>query len=88
MPSCFQLIPKGSDEPSKMVDIDAAICEHLGIEFSTEFWALGWYNSIGLGLAMGRNWDELKDILISDPELVKVIDFLQERYNVSAWYER
>jgi hypothetical protein len=87
MPSCFQLIKKGSKEPSIIHDVDEELYNHFGMEINPEEWYRDWYNSIGVGLALGHSFSKLRTIYSEFPELIKVVDYLEENYLVDAWYE-
>ena len=85
MPACFQLTKRGEKEPSTLHDVDRVICEKLGIECSEKKWAFGWYSIIGLLFAMGKTFDEVREVLGSS-ELLLVLDVLEENYTVNSWH--
>lgn len=89
MPNCFTLTQKGQEHPDKLQDIDEAICRHLGIPIHDKYWAVGWYNYVGLMLACGRSFDGIREAAIKDGnnDMVKVVDFLSANYTPNAWYE-
>jgi hypothetical protein len=41
-------------------DIDAEICNFMGVLINPENWAFGWYDSICGRLAYGRTFEEIK----------------------------
>ena len=83
MPNCFQLLRNGT--PVNLVDVDKEMCKAFGAECDPDKWYRSWYNIIGFGLALGRTWDDLREI---DPEDVDVVDWLEANYTVKAWAER
>ena len=87
MPRCFQLFKKGSQEPSKFEDVDDAICEHFGVTPDPDTYYQDWYDVIGLALAMGYDWDGIRRVLKSSTEILKIVDFLEEHYSPTAWWE-
>ena len=94
MPNCFQLIGKSSAVAEKFYDIDNELCKHLGVEVSQTQYYRGWYDSIGMLVAMGRTWADIREVCAKDiegdpgdPELGKIIDWLSENYNTKSWYE-
>ena len=87
MPNCFQLINRETGKADAFQDIDEAICWDLGWPVDEERYAHGWYDSIGLGLARGRTFEELRDYFVDAEELLQIIDWLDARYTPDAWYE-
>jgi hypothetical protein len=85
MPNCFQLTRKGETEPIKLIEIDEELCKHFNTPVDPKYWFRAWYHIIGLGLAMGSTWDKLRE---DYPELLEVIDYLDENYTSNAWCER
>lgn len=84
MPSCFQLTRKGDTEPSNLQHIDRCICQALDIPFSEDQWAGGWYNSIGLLLAVGKTFDEILDMQLSNH---RIVAYLAEHYTSDSWHQ-
>lgn len=76
MPNCFILIPKGQEEEELLVTVDVE-CDPL-------YWHRGWADSIGLGLACGKTFEQLREIL---PSMIDIIDFLDANYTTDAWAE-
>ena len=94
MPNCFQLFRKGSNEPASLQKVDEEICAHLQIPCDPKLWAHGWYNIIGFSIAMGCHLgsQELRDkvarVTDNDPDVVKILTFLECCYSSDAWVER
>lgn len=84
MPACFQLFPKGSDTPARFSEIDDAMRLHFGAPPDAERYYESWYDIEGLGLAMGFDWDRMRQI---NPDRAHIIDWLAERYTSDAWTE-
>ena len=98
MSNCFQLTRKGATEPSTLVEVDNAICANFGVEPGDD-WFCNWYNSIGLALACGRTFDQIRaDCRYVDTDeayirahymmLTRIATFLEQNYDVYAWAER
>jgi len=89
MPNCFSLTRKSNPEagPVKLTLIDEELCSHLGVEVHPEYWVHGWYNSIGLMLAMGKSWDECREIFKDSDVLLPIIDYLEANFITDAWAE-
>lgn len=87
MPNCFALTRKGCNEPESLIAVDEAICAHLGVEIHPVNYVDGWYDSVGFMLAMGRNWQQIREAGFSGKNLPKIIDFLEANYISSAWAE-
>lgn len=86
MPNCFELIRKGETEPSTLISVDIAICEHLDMPVDPKRYADSWYDIIGLGLACGKTLAEIAAIEADYPTTVKICDFLAENYTVNTFY--
>ena len=87
MPVCFQLFKKGSTEPEVFQDIDVEICNHFGVEVDDVKWYCDWYDCIGVLLATGRTFQQVKEVHHSWKELCKVVDFLEDNYTTRSWRE-
>ena len=87
MPNCLTLTSKATNEPTSFVQIDEEICAHLGVPVHPTKYVHGWYDTIGLCLAMGKTFDEQRRIFAECPELLKIIDYLDEHYIPDSWAE-
>ena len=86
MPNCFTLTKIGENEPTRFVEVDNEICEHFGVEPHPEYFYHDWYDTIGLLLALGKSFEEIKVSGFSE-KTVKIVEFLETRYTSSAWYQ-
>lgn len=87
MPRCFTLTKKGTDKRAVLQDIDAEMRVHFGEPPDNERWLWHWYACIGLALAHGKTWDEQRELLEDSPELLKIIDYLEDHYVPDCWSE-
>ena len=87
MPNCFTLTKKGEDKPARFQVIDDEMREHFGEPPNANKWLLGWYDCVGLALACGRTWDEIREVFGDSHEYLKIIDYLEERYVSDCWFE-
>lgn len=89
MPSCFQLINKETGEAEKFSKIDDKICAYFGVKPDPKKYVYLWYDIIGFNLATGKSFEEQREMewLKNDPELMQIIDFLDENYTSNNWYE-
>lgn len=85
MPNCFTLTRKGENKPSNFQDIDEAMCKAFNAPVHPDNWYRNWYNTIGMGLAMGNSWDKLREIF---DDQVDLIDWVELNYTVDTWHER
>lgn len=92
MPNCFNLTRKTAtnEGPVKLAQIDDELCKHLGVVADPVKYHLGWYDSVGFGLATGLTFDQLRKMCkdSGDTELLPVIDFLDANFTALAWSER
>ena len=87
MPNCFTLTDKTTGERAVFAYIDNDMRKHFNQPDDPDKYLWGWYDIIGLGLALGNSWDELRSINATYPEMLDVIDYLEERYTPDAWYQ-
>jgi len=91
MPNFYVLKNKVGDSKkgnAQFFAIDEALCEHFKAPVHPEKWFRDWENCVGVALATGKSWDYLRDTFKGDPEIVQVIDFLDEHYDVDCGYTR
>jgi hypothetical protein len=62
--------------------------KHFGAPEDKRHWYCGWYDSIGLLLATGKSWREIREVFSDDPEIIKIATWLEEHFDVESWYER
>lgn len=84
MPVCFTLTPHGSNEPESLTSIDDKMCAYFGVMPDEKYYYAEWVDTEGLSLAMGMDWDWLRE---NYPERVEIINFLAERYSTECWRE-
>lgn len=98
MPDCFTLTRKGESQPAGLQEIDDGMCIEFGEEPDEKRWLWGWYDTIGYGLALGRDWTQLREQFAEDPaesertnmfrrRMLAVIDWLETHYTPNAWAE-
>ena len=98
MPNCFTLTRKGESQPASMQAIDDLLRIEFGEEPDPEQWLWGWYDTIGFGLALGKNWAQLREQFAEDPaesertnlarrRKLAVIYWLEANYVSNAWAE-
>ena len=99
MPNCFTLTRKGENAPASLQTIDDLMRVAFGEEPDPKRWLWGWYDVVGFGLALGRDWTQLREQYAEDPaesertntfhrQMLTVIDWLDEHYTTDAWAER
>ena len=99
MPNCFSLTRKGESEPASLQAIDDEMRVEFGEEPDPKRWLWGWYDTIGLSLALCRTWEQIRDEYIPDDaedevdvefcqRMLRIIDWLEENYVPNAWAER
>jgi hypothetical protein len=98
MPACFTLTRKGESKPAILQEIDDEMRVEFGEEPDPEQWLWGWYDTIGYGLALGRDWAQLREQFAEDPaesertnmfrrRMLAVIYWLEANYIPNAWAE-
>lgn len=98
MPNCFQLVRKTDPEASPVVftTIDTEMCRHFNVKCDPVEWHHGWYDIIGLSLAYGKTFDQLKETYIGyireaedawDIHMLDIINWLDANFVSDAWAE-
>lgn len=92
MPNCYSLTPINGTEPERLIAIDEKMCAHFGAEPHPTLWFRNWENNIGMLLACGRSWEEIKKACKEDGtefgnELFEVAEWLEQHYTSDAWAE-
>jgi len=98
MPACFTLTRKGESTPSSLQHIDDEMRQAFCEEPDEVRWLWGWYDTIGYGLALGRDWAQLREQFAEDPaeseqtnmfrrRMLAVIYWLEANYIPNAWAE-
>ena len=87
MPVCFQLTKKGETKPSAINDIDKDLWDTFadGEPEGNDKYFANWYNTVGMMLAMGKTWEEIKEVYKDND--ISVIEYLEENYSPYAWRE-
>ena len=91
MPAYFQLYPKNSDEPAKFADVDDKMRAHFNAPPDPDKYLCGWYDSIGMRLALGQSFDEIRAEWFSYneaegyDELIDILDWLEANYTPNSW---
>ena len=84
----FSLTRKGESVPAKLMDVDAEFCAILGKPVDPVKWVSGWYGSIGMMLAFGRDIAYIREAVIGYPyeaDLLLICDAIEANYSVSCW---
>ena len=87
MPNYFALTPKGETERASLQEVDDLLCAAFGVQPDPELWFRNWYNTIGLGFALGHSPARIREIWAEDAPRTEVLDWILARYDVEAWYE-
>lgn len=92
MPNCFQLISKETGKPAVFAHIDTEMRIALGEPPDEDKYLHSWYDIVGLALAMGAELPAIRERFTNGespwPEMVKIVDYLDEHYTSKAWAER
>ena len=92
----YELMNKLTGEIPTLDDIDYQICRLLGKPYNRQhFCHLGnkpeyrdffnWNNTVGLAMAMGKTWDEIRALWSDDDEILRICDYLEEHYDIINW---
>ena len=81
----FKLNSKETGETIHPAKADDAMREFFGAEPDPSNWFEGWYDSIGFSFAVGKNFEEVRELWDFKAH---IIDFIQENYDVDCGYCR
>ena len=70
---------------SDFIALDNAIAESFGEEPHEVHWCRGWMNSVGFALAVGKTFDEVKQMFHYDEETVQITEWLAQRYDNTSY---
>ena len=102
MPACFQLFRKTAPEDGavKLSQIDDEICAHFGVTPHPVNYHAWWYDIIGFRLAMGKDWNNIREDLrerqdqANEPDLkehynhlLDITDWLEANFTADSWYQ-
>lgn len=101
MPVCFQLYRIGSQTPEIFQKLDDEMREHFGAPPDPDHYLNGWYDSIGIRLAMGKSFHQIKEEFEKYREEFKVeaseksdiygnllciLEYIKERFTPNSFY--
>ena len=89
MPNCFTLTAIGNREPSTLNDIDVELWDKFngGEPKGNNQYLWGWYDNIGLQLALGWSWSKIIKSYKKGSDLHMLAEYLSENFTQNAWYE-
>lgn len=93
MPSCVQFKSRASSEIAMLAAVDESVCSHFHVDPDPERFYEGWFDTIGLLLAMDRRGVELRDeirrVWGDDDSQMKLMlelaKFLEATYDIGSW---
>ena len=90
MANYFQLFERDSEHPASFQDIDDKMRLFFNQPASATEWLWGWYDIIGLRLACGQSFDQIKEECerLHMDELVKAATWLDYNYRSECWARR
>ena len=100
MPNCFTLTRIGESKPTALQVIDNEMCKYFDAHTDPQYFYKGWYDYIGLLLAIGWDWTKIKHHLegellcATNPSAVgwfgDMLDmalWLEANFIPNAWYQ-
>ena len=69
----------------KLIELDEQFCEELGVEPDTKDWVLGWMDTIGLGLALGKSASELLENGDWDSEYTQLLTYIRDNFDNKSY---
>jgi len=90
MPGCFSFQRKNDPDqknvPFNLIDDEMRV--HFGAEPDPIRYYYGWYDHIGLALAMGQSLEQIRDRFkeLDEPMGISITEWLMEHFNTNAYY--
>lgn len=92
MPGCFRFYRKGDTSQSSVTFsvMDDELRAHLGVAPHPTSYYRGWYDAIGLAVAMGVSLEKQLETAKANPQIdaeeLKIYEFLNDNFTSDAWY--
>jgi hypothetical protein len=85
MPVCFQLTKKGEETAAKLAVVDDLLCAHFGVTPDEKRYYMGWYDIIGLRLALGQTFETIQHYLDQQAVESKYKDDYARLAQINTW---
>ena len=85
MPNCYALTKIGESKYTKLATVDDQMREYFDAPPNPDEWYKNWEMYLGLAFSLGKDFDDCRTIF---PDLKDVIDWIENNYTVTAWYQR
>lgn len=79
------LTHKTTGERVNLVKVDEEIANAVGDAVHPERWCRFWMDTVGFSLACGKSFVETREYWADRPELLEVIDYLENTYNNTSY---
>lgn len=71
-----------------LIELDSIICDAVGDEVHKLHWCRSWMDSIGLSLAMGDDWLDVREKWGYRKDWLEIIEFLSHRFYNTSYCSR
>jgi hypothetical protein len=77
-----------------LIEVDELLCKHLGVQPDEKEWHWGWMDTVGLSLATGKTFNEIRKMYIvpelgSEVETAKaIIDWFENEFDNASYFGR
>jgi len=88
MAAYLELIDRETGEVVKFAEVDNIMCAALGYAADVQAWHANWYNCLGMSLACGITWEQLRVDWADTPGILEVINYLERVYIVYYYRSR
>ena len=93
---CYKLMNRETGEVPELSKIDEEIATLLGKHADPQQFCylgdnpefghiLNWNNTVGLAMAMGKTFDEIRALWHDNQEILKICDYLEQHYEIISW---
>jgi hypothetical protein len=71
-----------------LIDLDAQICAAINHPVDKVQWCKNWMDTIGFALALGHDYSKVRAIFGGKPELLEILNWLEENYENTSYMGR
>lgn len=92
----YELMDKRTGEIPSLDDIDKQICDILGKHYDPQHFCylgncpewrdyINWNNTVSLAMAMGKTYQEIRELWPDSIEILAICDYLESKYKIINW---
>lgn len=100
MAAYFQLLDKKTGEAVIFNKLDEDMCRFWNMPVDADKYFMGWYDAIGFRAAIGKSFADIRKEFMGYTQednnkyveyylnLIEILDYIEERYDLNSWSGR